>query len=95
MLNLILFLVVGGIVGWVASLVMKTDQSQGLILNVVVGVVGALLAGWLLTPLLGIAPITTASPLSVPAILISILGAVVLLAIINLARRGSVARSPG
>lgn len=94
-MNLILFLIVGGVVGWLASLIMKTDRSQGLILNVVVGVVGAMLAGWLISPMLGMAPITTASPLSVPAILVSLLGAVLLLAIINLVRRGSMGNSPG
>jgi uncharacterized membrane protein YeaQ/YmgE (transglycosylase-associated protein family) len=94
-MNLIVFLIVGGIVGWLASLIMKTDGSQGIVLNVVVGIVGALLAGWLLTPLLGIAPITTASALSIPAILVSLLGAVLLLAIINLVRRGSISNSPG
>lgn len=94
-MNLIAFLIVGGLVGWVASLIMKTDQSQGIILNIVVGVVGALLAGWLLSPMLGIAPITTASAFSGPAILVSLLGAVVLLAVINLVRRGSMLNSPG
>lgn len=94
-MNLIIFLIVGGVVGWLASLIMKTDRSQGLVLNVVVGVIGALLAGWLLTPALGIAPITTGSALSVPAILVSVLGAVILLAIINLLRRGSLTNSPG
>ena len=52
-MNLIIWLVVGGIIGWLASLVMKTDAQQGMILNVVVGIVGALLGGWLLSPLLG------------------------------------------
>ena len=94
-MNLIVFLIVGGVVGWLASLIMKTDASQGLILNVLVGIAGALLAGWLLSPMLGIPPITTGSALSVPAILVSLLGAVVLLAIINLVRRGSVSNSPG
>lgn len=52
-MNLIIWLVVGGVIGWLASLVMKTDAQQGMILNVVVGIVGALLGGWLLSPLLG------------------------------------------
>ena len=94
-MNFIIFIIVGGIVGWLASLIMNTDRSQGLILNVVVGVVGALLAGWLLSPALGIAPISSGNALSIPSILISLLGAVVLLAIINLIRRGSISRSPG
>ena len=52
-MNLIIWLVVGGVIGWVASLIMKTDAQQGMILNVVVGIVGALLGGWLLSPLVG------------------------------------------
>jgi len=52
-MNLIIWLVVGGVIGWLASLVMKTDAQQGMILNVVVGIVGALLGGWLLSPLRG------------------------------------------
>ena len=51
-MNLILWLVIGGILGWIASLVMHTNAQQGLILNIVVGIVGALLAGVLLAPLL-------------------------------------------
>ena len=49
-MNLIIWLVVGGLIGWLASLIMKTDAQQGLVLNVVVGIVGALLGGWLLSP---------------------------------------------
>jgi uncharacterized membrane protein YeaQ/YmgE (transglycosylase-associated protein family) len=94
-MNLLTFIIVGGFIGWVASLIMKTDRSQGIVMNIVVGIVGALVGGWLLTPLFGIAPITTASPLSGPAILISLLGAVILLAFINLVRRGGIDRSPG
>ena len=52
-MNLIIWLVVGGLIGWVASLIMKTDAQQGLLLNVIVGIVGALLGGWLLSPLVG------------------------------------------
>lgn len=88
-MNLLILLVVGGIIGWLASIIMRTDAQQGIVLNVVVGIVGALLAGFLLTPLIGGVPITSGS-LSLPSILVSLLGAIVLLAIINLARRGSV-----
>jgi len=51
-MNLIIWLVVGGILGWLASIVMKTDGQQGMILNVVVGIVGSMLGGWLISPLL-------------------------------------------
>lgn len=88
-MNLILMLIVGGILGWLASLVMRTDGQQGLILNVVVGIVGSILAGFLLTPFLGGAPITNGA-MDIKSLFVSFLGAVILLAIVNLVRRGSV-----
>jgi len=87
-MNIIIWLVVGGLIGWVASLIMRTDAQQGIILNVVVGVVGALLGGWFLSPLLGVATINQ-SNFSIPGLLVSLLGAVILLAIVNLIRRGT------
>lgn len=88
-MGLIILLVVGGLIGWVASMIMRTDAQQGIFLNIVVGIVGSLLAGFLLTPLVGGAPITSGE-VSVPSVLVSLLGAVVLLAIVNLFRRGTV-----
>ena len=85
----ILMLVVGGIIGWLASMAMRTDAQQGLVLNMVVGIVGALVGGFLLTPLLGGAPITTGA-LDVRSLLVSFLGAVILLTIVSLLRRGTV-----
>ena len=52
-MNFIIWLVVGGLIGWIASMIMKTDAQQGVILNVVVGIVGALLGGWFLAPMFG------------------------------------------
>ena len=88
-MNLILWLIIGGILGWLASIIMHTNAQQGIILNIIVGIVGALLAGLLLTPLFGIGTINQ-SNFSLPALLISLLGAVILLAIVNLVRRGTV-----
>ena len=88
-MTLILIIIVGGIIGWLASMVMKTDAQQGILLNIVVGIVGALLGGFLLAPLLGGGSITSGD-FSLPNLLISLLGAVILLAIVNLVRRGSV-----
>ena len=88
-MNLIILLIVGGILGWVASLIMRTDGQQGILLNIVVGIVGAILAGFVLNPLIGGGNIMSGN-LSLSAILVSLLGAVVLLAIVNLIRRGSV-----
>ena len=83
----ILIIVVGGILGWLASIVMRTDAQQGIILNIVVGIVGALLGGFLLAPLIGGASITTGA-YDIKSLLVSFLGAVILLAVVNMFRRG-------
>lgn len=87
-MTLILVLVVGGVIGWLASLLMRTDAQQGVFLNVIVGIVGAVLAGLIVTPLIGGAPITSGA-FDIRSLIASFLGAVILLAIINLFRRGS------
>ena len=87
-MNLIIWLVVGGVVGWLASIIMKRDGQQGILMNIVVGIVGALLAGWLISPLVGVGTINQGT-FSVGALVVSLLGAVILLAIVNLFRRGS------
>ena len=78
-----------GLSGWVASLVLRTDAQQGLILNVVVGIVGALLGGWLLSPLLGAGTVNQGD-FSLPGLLVSFGGAIILLFVVNLFRRGAV-----
>ena len=88
-MNFIIWLVVGGLIGWVASMIMKTDAQQGVILNVVVGIVGSMLGGWFIAPLLGTGTVNT-TDFSVMGLLSSLIGAVILLAIVNLFRRGSV-----
>jgi uncharacterized membrane protein YeaQ/YmgE (transglycosylase-associated protein family) len=88
-MNLILWLIVGGLIGWIASLIMHTDAQQNIFLNIVVGIVGALLAGFLLTPLFGTGTINQ-NNFSLPALLISLLGSIILLAVINFFRRGTV-----
>jgi len=85
-MGIIIWLIVGGIVGWLASLIMRTDAQQGVLLNIVVGVIGAVIAGLLF----GGGNINNSNPLDVTNILWSLLGAVVLLAIVNLVRRGTV-----
>ena len=87
-MNVVIWLVVGGLVGWVASLLMRTDARQGVVMNVVVGIVGAFLGGWFLSPLVGGGTINQAD-LSALGLLVSLGGAVGLLAIVNLVRRGS------
>lgn len=87
-MNFIIWLIVGGLIGWVASMIMKTNAQQGLILNIVVGIIGAFLGGFLLAPMLGTGTINS-NDFSVAGLGVSLLGAVILLAIVNLVRRGS------
>ena len=84
-MGLIIWLVIGGVVGWLASMVMRTDGQQGLFLNIVVGIVGAALGGWLL----GSADINDGA-VTVTTFLVSLVGAIALLAVVNLVRRGAV-----
>ncbi|MBV1689267.1 GlsB/YeaQ/YmgE family stress response membrane protein [Novosphingobium sp. G106] len=87
-MGLIILIIVGGVIGWLASMVMRTDGQQGILLNVVVGIVGALVASFLLNPLIGGGNIM-AGDYSASSLIVTFLGAVVLLAIVNLIRRGS------
>lgn len=73
-------------IGWLASVVMRTDDGQGVLLDVMVGIVGALIAGILLTPVLGGAPITSGS-FDLLSLVVSLLGAAMLLSIISMFRR--------
>ena len=88
-MGLILMLIVGGVLGWIASMIMRTDAQQGIFLNVVVGIVGAILGGLLFGELVGGASITSGA-LDFRSLLVSLLGAIVLLAIVNMFRRGAV-----
>ena len=87
-MNFLIWLIVGGILGWLASLVMKTDGQQGIFLNIVVGIVGALIAGFVIAPLLGTGTINS-NDFSIAGLLVSFLGAEVLLDIVNMFRRRS------
>lgn len=87
-MSFLIWIIIGGILGWLASMVMKTDAQQGIFLNIVVGIVGALLGGWLLAPLFGTGTINQ-DDFSIGSLLVSFLGAVILLAIVNFFRRGS------
>ncbi|EJL24972.1 GlsB/YeaQ/YmgE family stress response membrane protein [Novosphingobium sp. AP12] len=88
-MGIIILIIIGGVLGWLASLVMRTDGQQGMFLNVIVGIVGALIAGFLINPLIGGGNIMNGD-YSFSSLVVSFLGAVVLLAIVNLFRRGSV-----
>ena len=78
-MNLIIYLIAGAVVGYVASRIMRTNSQQGLLLDIVVGVVGAFLAGCFISPLLGVGTINDA--ITLPTLLVTLLGSVVLLAI--------------
>ncbi len=87
-MNFIVWLIVGGLIGWFASLIMRTDAQQGILLNIVVGIVGSFLAGLLISPLMGVSALDEG--LSVASMGVSLLGAIVLLAVVNLLRRGRI-----
>jgi uncharacterized membrane protein YeaQ/YmgE (transglycosylase-associated protein family) len=84
-MNLIIYLIAGAIVGYIASRIMNTNSQQGLLLDIVVGVIGAFLAGYFISPLLGIGTINDA--VTIPTMLVTLAGAVVLLWIVKAVRR--------
>ncbi|MDQ6620570.1 MAG: GlsB/YeaQ/YmgE family stress response membrane protein [Pseudomonadota bacterium] len=87
-MNFIIWLIVGAIIGWLASTLMR-DQNHGVMLNIVIGIVGAMLGGWLISPMIGGGNINS-NDFSISGLVVSFLGAVILLAIVNLIRRGNV-----
>jgi uncharacterized membrane protein YeaQ/YmgE (transglycosylase-associated protein family) len=86
-MNIIIWLIAGAVVGWVASVIMKTSGQQGLVLDIVVGIVGAFIGGYFISPLVGAGTINQMD-FSLPALLVSLLGAVILLFVVRLVRRG-------
>ena len=84
MIGIIVWLIVGGIVGWLASIIMRTDAQQGIFLNIIVGIVGAFIGGMIFS-----GGNINQQPLDLSAFLVSLVGAVILLAIVNLIRRGT------
>lgn len=89
MINFIVWIILGALIGWLASLIMHTDAEQGPLLNIIVGIIGAFVAGMFLTPLFGVGTINQ-NNFSVAALAVSLLGAVILLGLINFFRRGTV-----
>jgi len=85
-MNLIIYLIAGAIVGYIASRIMRTNSQQGLLLDIVVGIVGAFVAGWFLTPIFKVGTINDA--ITLPTMLVSLGGAIILLFVVNLFRRG-------
>lgn len=86
-MGIIVWLIMGALVGWIASIIMGINAQQGMILNIVVGVVGALIGGWLIGPLLGAGSINDG--ITFMSFVVSLIGAVILLAILSLFQRNT------
>jgi uncharacterized membrane protein YeaQ/YmgE (transglycosylase-associated protein family) len=84
-MNILVWLIMGGIIGWLASILMRSPE--GILMNIIVGIIGALVGGWLISPLVGAATINQGD-LSLAGLGVSLLGAIILLAIVNLFRTG-------
>lgn len=84
-MSFILWLIVGGIVGWLASLIMRTDGQQGILLNVIIGIIGGFIGGWLISPLLGMG--TVNDGFRIGSLIMALVGAVILIAIVKLFSR--------
>ena len=84
MINLVLWIVFGAIVGWLASLVMGSNRRQGMLRDIVIGIAGAFIGGWLLGRDI------SNNLFSLPSIITALVGAVVLLALVNLGTRGRI-----
>ena len=89
-MGLILALIIGGMIGWLPSIVMRTDAQQGILLNIVVGIIGSLIGSFLLGGFFGADGSILNAPLDGGTLLAAFVGAVLLLAIVNLFRRGAV-----
>lgn len=85
-MNFIIWIVVGGLIGWLASIIMKTNAQQGVLLNIVVGIAGAMIGGWLISPLVGAGTVNQGD-FSIASLLVSLVGAIILLAVVKLIRR--------
>ena len=80
----IFVIIVGALVGWIASLVMRTDKQQGAIANILIGIVGATLGRWLFANVLGIDGATTAGTLSLAGVFWGVVGSVLLIAVLKM-----------
>lgn len=89
-MNFIIALIVGGVIGWLASKVMNTDAQQGIFLNVVVGCVGSLIGKWIAGTFFGMGGMGLRDGIDIPSLAVAFGGAIVLLGIVNLVKRGSV-----
>jgi uncharacterized membrane protein YeaQ/YmgE (transglycosylase-associated protein family) len=84
-MQVVVWLIAGGVVGWVAGLLMK--RRDGLVLNIIIGIVGSILGGWFVAPFVGVTTIDQGA-FTLASLLVSLAGAIILLAIVNFGRRG-------
>ena len=89
-MNFIIALIVGGIIGWLASKVMNTDAQQGIFLNIIVGCVGSLIGKFIAGTFLGMGGMGLRDGLDIPSLAVAFVGALILLGGVNLVRRGSI-----
>jgi uncharacterized membrane protein YeaQ/YmgE (transglycosylase-associated protein family) len=89
-MNIVIFLIAGGVIGWIASLVMRTDAQQGILLNIIVGIAGTALGGFLIGPMFGTPALNQSGSVSLASAAVSLAGALILLAVWNVIRRGRV-----
>ena len=82
-MDILAWIVFGGLVGWVASLVMKTDAQQGILLNVIVGMLGAVIGGWIM----GLLGISGVGGFTLYSFVVSLVGACVLIVLLKMVRR--------
>ncbi len=82
-MGIILWIIFGGIVGWIASLIMGTDSQQGLLLNVVIGIVGAVVGGWLMSSF----GETGISGFNVYSFVVALIGAVIMITLVKVLKR--------
>jgi uncharacterized membrane protein YeaQ/YmgE (transglycosylase-associated protein family) len=85
-MNIIIYLIAGAFVGYVASRIMHTNSQQGLMIDIIVGVIGAFISGYFLSPMLSVGTINDA--ITLPTLLLTLIGSVILLAVVRLFRRG-------
>lgn len=89
-MSFVIALIMGGIIGWLASKVMNTDAQQGIFLNIVVGCVGSLIGKFVAGNFLGMGGMGLRDGIDIPSLVVAFLGAIVLLGVVNLVRRGSI-----
>lgn len=89
-MSFVIALIMGGIIGWLASKVMNTDAQQGIFLNIVVGCVGSLIGKFVAGKFLGMGGMGLRDGIDIPSLVVAFLGAIVLLGVVNLVRRGSI-----